>query len=287
MKIIVADKTGFCWGVQRAVNMALDAAHEHGQITVLGDLIHSRAVTERLEQQGARTVESPEQIQQGPVLIRAHGIPPQVRRQVQDKGLRVLDGTCPFVGRVQREAQRLERDGRQIIIIGKAGHPEVVGVLGYTRAGMVLRSEQEIDRLPDYEKVGVVAQTTEDRELFVRLCERIRKRFPDTVVCDTICNATNDRQEAARHLAAEVDLMLVVGDRHSSNTRNLADICRSLTATHHVASADEIQCSWLKGVDSIGIAAGASTPDWVIEAVIERLKELAPGAGHGEVTVIR
>jgi 4-hydroxy-3-methylbut-2-enyl diphosphate reductase len=287
MKIIVAEKTGFCWGVQRAVKMALDAVREYGKITILGDLIHNRAVIERLEAQGARTVESPDDIEDGSVLIRAHGISPAVRQKVQESGAHIHDGTCPFVARVQREAQSLEREGRQVIIIGKQGHPEVVGVLGHTSSGVVVRTEEEIERLPRREKVGVVAQTTEDRDLFARLCERIRQRFPDVVVRDTICSATNDRQEAACAVAARVQLMLVVGDLHSSNTTHLAEICRSLARTYHVTGAQEIDSSWLKGVETVGITAGASTPDWVIEAVIERLKELARDAGHKEVAVGR
>lgn len=287
MKIILARNAGFCWGVQRAVKLAEQAARKHGAISIVGDLIHNRAVTERLARLGARTVESAEQVERGPVVIRAHGATPETRAAMEARGFEIVNGTCPFVAAVQKAAQRLESEGRQVVVIGKKGHPEVEAVLGHTRRGIALRSEEEIEALPPLDKVGVVAQTTEDVSLFERLCRKITEKCADVVIRNTICSATGQRQESARDLAARVNVMIVVGDRHSSNTTNLADICRQITPTHHITCAEELQPAWVLGAESVGVTAGASTPDWVIDAVIDRIRQMALDSGDSQVTVVR
>lgn len=287
MKIILAENAGFCWGVHRAVKLAEEAAEQHGSISIIGDLIHNRAVTERLASLGARTVESPDKIEGGPVVIRAHGVTPETKSTMEEKGLDIVDGTCPFVATAQKAAQEMEKEGRQVIIIGKKGHPEVEAVLGHTKSGMALRSEGEIDALPALLKVGVIAQTTEDTTLFQRLCDKIVQKFGDVVIRNTICSATDQRQGSARDLASRVNVMIVVGDRHSSNTTNLADICRQITQTHHITCAEELEREWILGGEAVGVTAGASTPDWVIDAVIERIRRMALDSGEHQVTVIR
>jgi 4-hydroxy-3-methylbut-2-enyl diphosphate reductase len=267
--------------------MAIEATDRYGSVAILGDLIHNREVVQKLQARGARTIESLEEADGGAIMIRAHGIPPSERRELEEKGFQIVDGTCPFVTRVQRAAQLFEKEGRQVLLIGKAGHPEVVGVLGHTRSGVVVRSEQEIDALPVFEKVGVVSQTTESRELFERLCSHISARFADVVIRDTICSATNERQSSAKQLAEEAEVMIVVGDRHSSNTTHLAEICSAFTETHHIVRADELQTEWIKGREVVGVTAGTSTPDWVIEEVLERLRALALESGAAQVTVLR
>lgn len=287
MRIVLAENAGFCWGVHRAVKLAEEAAEKHGAISIIGDLIHNRAVTERLAGLGARTVDSPEKVERGPVVIRAHGVTPDTRAAMEARGLDIVDGTCPFVATAQKAAQRLELQGRQVIIVGKKGHPEVEAVLGHTKAGIALRSEEEIESLPALPKVGVVAQTTEDATLFQRLCDKIVQKFGDVVIRNTICSATDQRQGSARELASRVNVMIVVGDRHSSNTNNLADICRQITTTNHITCAEELEAAWFAGVEAVGVTAGASTPDWVIDAVIERIRQIALEAGERQVTVIR
>lgn len=286
MKIILARNAGFCWGVERAVDMALEATEKYGSLCILGDLIHNREVVQKLQERGARTIQTPDGADGEAVMIRAHGIPQSSRRELEEQGFEIVDGTCPFVARVQKAAQRFETEGRQVLLIGKAGHPEIVGVLGHTRSGIVARSEQEIDALPMFEKVGVVAQTTESREVFQRLCSYISARFPDVVIRDTICSATEERQSSARELAEKADVMIVVGDRHSSNTTHLAVICSALTETHHIVGPDELEADWVKNREAVGVTAGASTPDWVIEEVLERLRNLALDKGAAQVTVI-
>jgi 4-hydroxy-3-methylbut-2-enyl diphosphate reductase len=286
LKIILARNAGFCWGVERAVDMALEATEKYGSLCILGDLIHNREVVQKLQERGARTVETPDEAGGEAVMVRAHGIPQSTRRELEERGFEIVDGTCPFVERVQKAAERFEKEGRQVLLVGKAGHPEIAGVLGHTRSGIVVRSEQDIDALPMFEKVGVVAQTTESREVFQRLCSYISARFPDVVIRDTICSATEERQSSARELAEKADVMIVVGDRHSSNTTHLAEICSALTETHHIASPDELKADWVSGRETVGVTAGASTPDWVIEQVLGKLRTLALDSGAERVTVL-
>jgi len=280
MKIILAENAGFCWGVERAVDMALKAAQQHEKVSMLGDLIHNKEVISKLHDLGAKTVSSPDAVRSGALVIRAHGISPEIKQGIKDRGLQIVDGTCPFVTRVQRAAQRLEREGRQVIMIGKEGHPEVVGVLGHIQNGIVLRTEEELNALPHFKKVGVVSQTTESRDLFEYLCDRIIERYDDVVIKDTICGATDDRQNSAKALAPKVQVMIVIGDRHSSNTTHLAEICREITTTYHIASAQELGEGWFKGVEAVGVTAGASAPDWIIDEVMARIRQIAQELQH-------
>ncbi|MCC6446522.1 MAG: 4-hydroxy-3-methylbut-2-enyl diphosphate reductase [Armatimonadetes bacterium] len=275
MKIILAENAGFCWGVERAVDMSLKATLQNERVAMLGDLIHNKEVINRLHDLGARTVNSLEEAESGALVIRAHGISPDVRQRIQDQGLSIVNGTCPFVTRVQRAAHKLEREGRQVIMIGKEGHPEVVGVLGHIQNGIVLRTPEELESLPHYDKIGVVTQTTESRGVFEDLCRRIMERCDDVVIKDTICSATDDRQNSAKTLAPRVDLMVVIGDRHSSNTTHLAEICREYTRTHHITSAEELEKEWFVGIESVGVTAGASAPDWIIDKIMARIKDIA------------
>jgi 4-hydroxy-3-methylbut-2-enyl diphosphate reductase len=276
MKVIVADSAGFCWGVERAVRMAIEATETGKRVYLLGEVIHNSEVIRDLERRGAVLVSSPDQVDDrgGLLVIRAHGVSKKVKERARELGITVVDGTCPFVERVQQLAEGFESSGRVPIIVGKAGHPEVQGVLGHTRSGVVVEKVEDVEMLPEIGKVGVVSQTTWDREEFRRICRRIEERFEDVVVKDTICPTTRARIDGARRLAAEVDLMIVIGDRNSSNTTHLAEECSRITRTYLVGKADEIDPSWLHGVKSVGITGGASTPRWMIEEAARKLERI-------------
>jgi len=276
MKVIIADSAGFCWGVERAVRMAIEATETGKRVYLLGEVIHNSEVIRDLERRGAVLVSSPDQVddREGLLVIRAHGVPKKVKERAKELGITVVDGTCPFVERVQQLAEGFEISGRVPIIVGKAGHPEVQGVLGHTRSGVVVEKVEDVDMLPEMRKVGVVSQTTWNREEFRMICRRIEERFEDVVVKDTICPTTRARIEGARRLAMDVDLMIVIGDRSSSNTTHLAEECSRITRTYLVGKADEIDPSWLHGVESVGITGGASTPRWMIEEVARKLERI-------------
>lgn len=280
-KIIVAKSAGFCWGVSRAFEKVMRIAeNEPGQrpVYTYGPLIHNPQAVEVLEQKGIHVlVEVPQKLQ-GTIVIRTHGVPPQERRRLEATGASICDATCPDVGMIQGTVRKHLRQGYFIIIIGDREHPEVKALLGFAeKNGSCIISVGEIERLPaDLSKVCVVSQSTQQRKKFEELVALIRNRYPEAVVFDTICRSTNIRQEEVRELAKEVDAMVVVGGRNSSNTNRLAEISREMgTPTFLIESDEEIEAEKFRQFDSIGVTAGASTPKWVIEQVVARLADIA------------
>ena len=276
-QVIVADKAGACYGVERALKLARKAVAEAtGPVRTLGPLIHNPAVVDELARAGVVAVESPAEAEQGSVLImRAHGVTPEVERQAAEAGLATVDATCPFVKKVHKAAERLAREGYQVIIVGEAGHPEVEGTRGHAPEALVVGSTEEATSLAHVRKVGVVAQTTLERAVLRGVVAELVGRCDELRLVDTICEATSERQQAAAELAARADVMVVVGGRGSANTRHLADVCRArCEATHHIEGADELEAAWLGGADVIGVTAGASTPADQIEEVVTRIQSL-------------
>lgn len=279
-KIIVAESAGFCWGVSRAFDKVMDIAErypERSPIYTYGPLIHNPRAVEMLEQKGIRVLgEIPDRIS-GTVVIRTHGVPPAERRRIEASGASICDATCPDVGKIQGTVRSHLHRGYFIIIIGDREHPEVKALLGFAeKSGACVISKEEIERLPqNLKKVCVVSQSTQQRKKFEELVGYIREIYPECLVFDTICRSTNLRQEEVRNLAQQVNAMVVVGGRNSSNTNRLAEIALEMGApTFLIESDDEIDLDALKAYDAIGVTAGASTPKWVIERVVERLKEL-------------
>jgi 4-hydroxy-3-methylbut-2-en-1-yl diphosphate reductase len=282
MKIIKSSDMGFCFGVRRAVEMMEHEAAAGSPIASLGSVVHNPQVVGRLRERGVDVIKNLDEIADRRVAITAHGVGPLVLEDAQARGLEIVDTTCPIVTRAQQWAKRLLEDGFAVIVFGDPEHKEVRGILGWARGkAITLRDESEIDTLPDDlpSKVGVLVQTTHTEARFTsfvhRLMERRIHRISELRVINTLCNATTGQQAAALHLAQDVDVMVVVGGRESANTRHLAEICAEAgVPTHHVESPEELEPEWFKGVDKVGVTAGASTPDFVIDAVVQRLEEI-------------
>lgn len=279
-RIIVAKSAGFCWGVQRAFNKVLDVAMnhpEHRPVYTYGPLIHNPQAVEMLKQKGIGVVDEIGDDIEGTVVIRTHGIPPVERKRLEASGARICDATCPDVGIIQGTVRRHLKQGYFIIIIGHREHPEVKALLGFAeKRGACINSVAELQALPeDLGKVCVVSQSTQQRAKFDSLVSLIRERHPECVVFDTICRSTDSRQQEVREIAGEVDAMVVVGGRNSSNTNRLAEISREMCArTHLIESESEIDATDFSNANVIGVTAGASTPSWVIEGVVERLRAI-------------
>jgi 4-hydroxy-3-methylbut-2-enyl diphosphate reductase len=274
--VVVSRFAGYCYGVERALQIAEQAGAElEPPVYTLGPLIHNPAVVERLARRGIAAVDDPDAVEQGTVIVRTHGVPPELVARAEARGLEVIDATCPFVSIAHRKAEQLHEQGYVPLILGERDHPEVVGLTA--RAGQKAIVVEDPDRLDlrtvRGKRVGVVVQTTQSRENLSRLTARLAPIVRELLVFNTICDATEKRQQAARELAGTVDVVVVVGGRNSANTTRLANLCREIQPnTHHVESADEIELEWLEGAARVGVTAGASTPEDEIEAVVARIR---------------
>ncbi len=272
-KIFLADKAGFCFGVKRAINTAFEAAGK-GRVYCLGPLIHNPQEVERLRKAGVETVDDFSALKPGDFLIiRSHGVPPAVFAEARDRGLNIIDLTCPFVGKAQRDAGALKEEGYQVVVVGEKKHPEVQSILGHAGDdAVVVETAGDIVGLALQSRLGIVAQTTQSYGNFSEIVLNLLRLSKELKVFNTICSSTKERQDAARVLAGQVDAMFVVGGRNSANTSRLADLCKQEGKhTYHIELADEIRHEWLADANKVGVTAGASTPDWVVEGVIERL----------------
>lgn len=271
MKVIRAKRAGACYGVQRALDMALQTASDEGGASTLGPLIHNPHVVSELARRGIRAIDEPSEAKAGTIIVRSHGVTPQVRRAIESRGLPIVDATCPHVARAQKAAARLAQSCGQVVVVGEAGHPEVEGLVACaTEAGGHVIVAASADDVPSdlKGKVGVVVQTTQTREALTDVLSALDKLPVETEVKDTVCLATRERQESAADLAGKVDAMVVIGGRNSSNTTRLAEICAAVCEnTHHVESRDELDRAWFNGCETVGITAGASTPEDQIAAV--------------------
>ena len=289
MEILVAEHSGFCEGVERAFRIALETAREGKPVFMLGNLVHNRQVVERLENFGVKTVASMNEIPastHGLLLISAHGVAPGVYEAARQRGFEIVDTSCPWVKKPQKLAKELADEGRLVIIFGDKKHPEVKGVVGWAgERALVVENEADLEKLslsPET-KVGIMAQTTQVEDDFQRLVALVKQKVRDVKEYDTICGATSKRQSAAVALAKKVALMLVIGDRMSANTKRLFELCsRTGTETHQIQTKDELVDGWLIGKEKIGITAGASTPDWVINEVISLLRAHAEPAKNNK-----
>ncbi len=278
MDILVADHAGFCFGVQRSLEMAEKALGERNELRCLGQLIHNPQVVAELEAKGLRVVASMEEVPvEGAAMIRAHGAGPGTYAAARERNVTLIDATCPFVRRAQRAAAGLAEEGYQVLVVGERDHPEARGIVEHTGGrATVVEDPAEVDALPLKNRVGVVAQTTQTAEKFTDVISRVVPRVRDIKIANTICDATSQRQAAALEVARQVDVMLVIGGRHSANTTRLADLCSAIgTPTHHIESADEIEPAWLANVARLGVTGGASTPVAAIDETLRRIESLA------------
>jgi len=278
VEIKIAESAGFCWGVKRAVNIATQAL-KRGKVLCLGELIHNSREIKRLKALGMDFVEDIEDVGKGDtVVIRSHGVSPGVIRYLRKKGAEIVDATCPFVKDVHEKAMRLEREGYPVLILGNPRHPEVIGIAGHVREPLIINDMEGIRRLPKFPKLGVVCQTTLNMNFFKEAIAELSLKVKELKVYNTICRATAVRQKETRELAGQVDLMLIIGGKNSSNSTKLYQISKSVNPrSYHIESKEEIREDWFKGVNVVGVTAGASTPQWVIDEVVEYLKDLSKG----------
>ena len=281
MKVVVARSAGFCYGVRRAVELAEEQAARGVPCVMLGSLIHNRDVTRRLAAQGLRVVDSPEEVPDGAaVIIRSHGESRAVHEHFAWRWIEVFDATCPNVTHIHQIVEEAELRGRQPVIVGTPDHPEVLAIAGWCKAPVVLSGEKDLEKwLESGENrnnlpLTFVSQTTSTKKIWDNCVKKAKKLCTNAEFFDTICGATSKRQEEARQLAAQCGLMVVVGDRQSSNTRRLAEICReSCPHVRLIERAKDLDLSQLPQVDMVGITAGASTPAWIIKEVIDKMSE--------------
>ncbi len=291
MKVILARTAGFCKGVRRAMNMVLEASQRlDGEIITEGPLIHNPQTIEILERRKIRVMRQGELPGPGENLfIRTHGVSPERRQELRATGVNICDATCPDVARIQGLIKRHVRQGFRVVIVGDKGHAEVIGLAGNAGdQGDVVGDPAEVAGLPEAEKVCVVAQSTLEPELFERVAAAVRARYPETVVLNTICPSTHNRQEELRRLAQEAEVVVVVGGRNSANTRRLMEISRSLgVPTLHVETADELDPRALSRFRSAAVTAGASTPNWILMQVVTRLQEIEPAGSPRALSLAR
>ena len=275
MEVKLAKTAGFCFGVHRAVDTVYEQIKEStAPIYTYGPIVHNETVVKELESQGVRVLNTKEELsglKEGTVIIRAHGVGKEIYDLLEAKGIHLVDATCPFVRKIHRIVQKEGMNGRQILIIGNARHPEVEGIRGWcTTPSFVVESVEEAQNftMDPGKKLCVVSQTTFNYKKFKDLVEIISKKGYDIIVLNTICSATEERQTEARQIASEVDAMIVIGGSHSSNTQKLFEICKKeCENTYHIQELDDLDLKTLQSIRCVGITAGASTPKKIIEEV--------------------
>jgi (E)-4-hydroxy-3-methyl-but-2-enyl pyrophosphate reductase len=277
LKVKQARTAGFCMGVRRALERVLGEAYkESGPIFTYGPLIHNEQVMKLLESKGVHVAKDLSALKHGTIIIRAHGIPPHERKLLKNSGLRIIDATCPRVARVQALIRYHTHKGYLAVIVGEKDHPEVIGLKGHGNGrAFVISTAEEVPLLPEAEKILVVAQTTQEKQTYDRIVETIKKRYPEALVFNTICGATESRQEEVRSLATHVDGIVVVGGFHSGNTQRLAQVASSTgLPVFHVETDQQLDREKLSAMETIGVTAGASTPNWMINKVVQKIESI-------------
>jgi len=276
MKIIVAKNSGFCYGVKRALQLALATESKKSNHTCTwGELIHNPEVTRKLEVKGIKVVNSVAQLKTGDtVIIRSHGVSPEVYQKLRKKRIKIIDATCPIVKKIQQTVEKLSRQTGEMIIVGNRNHPEIQGLVSYSRdKALVIENEQEAEAQPFRKKRMVLAQSTQDVKLFSRIVSILLEKTSELMVFNTICDSTRIRQESTAKLAGQVEAMIIVGGRNSSNTNKLYEISRRLLPrTYLIESPEEIKPEMLSGVSRIGLSGGASTPPEVIKKTVTAIQ---------------
>ena len=275
MEVTIAKYAGACFGVERALDIVLKNADQKNNVVTLGPLIHNPKVVADLESKGVRVIEKPDEVDSATLIVRTHGVVPEIIDEAKALGHDVVDATCPYVKKVHLAASKLEDEGYQVIIVGESGHPEVDGIVGHAKGAWVVGSRVELEQMTLPKKIGVVVQTTQSQNLLQEVVSYLCTRCENLKVINTICQATSERQAAAKDLALECDCMIVIGGKNSANTTRLYEIClQSCPNTHHVETSDELRVEWFKGCNHIGITAGASTPQKHIQIVKSAIDNL-------------
>lgn len=280
MEVRIAENAGFCFGVKRAMKMAWDELENKSENDVysLGPLIHNKQAVNRYKEKGLMEKDSLEKIpNNSKLIIRSHGVAENIYTESQSKNMKIVDTTCPFVKKIHDIVKDYYTKGYKIIIVGNATHPEIIGINGWcNNEAYVINCLEEIDNITfnSNNKYCVVSQTTFNLELFDKIVDTLKSKTDNLTVKNTICFATKERQLAANDLAKEVDCMVVIGGKHSSNTQKLVNICEDLVPTFSIETKEELNKDDFKNFKVAGVTAGASTPDWIIDEVIEYLKAI-------------
>jgi len=276
MDIIIAKNCGLCYGVKRALELAKSTRRRRsGKVFTLGELIHNPQVIAQLEKQGIHSIENPGSVLTGPVIIRSHGVAPRVYELLERKKIKIVDATCPIVKKIQRLVERLTEENKEVIIVGNREHPEIKGLIGYSRGkGRIIENEAQVQALPRRKKRVVLAQSTQDIFLFGRIVAALVEKTECLEIHNTICHSTQTRQKSTSELAAQVDVLFIVGGKSSSNTNKLYEISKRIQPnTHFIEKAGQITPEMLRGAKIIGLSGGASTPPEAIEEAVARIRK--------------
>lgn len=279
MNVVCPKYMGFCPGVKRAWSLVEKTAEEKSSpIYLLGELIHNQQAIDRLNEWGIKTIDSLKEIKdkKGIVIIRAHGEPPQTYQKLKNLNLNFVDTTCPNVIKIQKLAKQLSNDGFFVVVCGKKDHPEPKATLGHAQKGLIIDSISDAEKIVPRKKIGLLSQTTFSPVIFEQICQILKKKTKEFKSIGTFCQITQMAQKEAQKIAKKVDLMIIIGGKHSSNTKRLVEVCQKIIPTHHIETAKELKTNWFKGVKKVGLTAGASTPDWIIKEVQIKLKNLKP-----------
>jgi len=274
MKIFLAKNAGYCFGVRDAVQLAYDTAQDDGDVYMLGHIVHNENVVEKLDKAGAKVVETLDQVPNGkPILFRAHGTHVDTWKKAQEKNMNIIDATCPLVEEIHDEIKILEKEGRKIIIIGDHGHDEVIGIASQVKNAVIVANPDEANALRKTKKAGVVSQSTQTIENVQEIINILMSKVFDLRFVNTICFPTKRNQEQIKELAEACDLMIVIGSFTSANSKRLTQLAKERNKlSFQVTCANDVDESWLENVETVGISAGASTPDNIINEVINKIK---------------
>jgi (E)-4-hydroxy-3-methyl-but-2-enyl pyrophosphate reductase len=277
VEVLLARENGFCFGVKKAVELTEAAAESGRPVHNLGQVVHNPKISQRLEARGVKVIKDPSEATDGIVVIRAHGVPPQVRAAIEDRGLECIDATCSLVLRAQRFTKQLADEGYTVVLLGTPDHPEVVGLRAFAGDNYhIVETEEQWKKLPKMKRAGVVSQSTQPPWAFTALVAHVATIAQEMKVYNTVCPVTVKRQNAATELAEQVRTIVVVGGRNSANTRELVNLARMQGRdAHHIESADEVLPEWIRGQERVGLIGGCSTPMDTLLEVKERIEALA------------
>ncbi len=278
MIIKKAKTQGFCFGVAITLKKAEEtvAARDGAPVTTLGHIVHNPQMVASFEEKGLRNAHSVDEVESGTLFVRAHGLPVEVFDKAAQKGLTIVDATCPMVTKIHVQAEKLRADGYKIVVVGDPNHPEVKGTLSHVPGAWIVQSPADVDALPRASRVGVVVQSTWSAAGFTEIVSKLSSKYYDVRAVNTICTDTHNRQNEAESLAREVEVMVVVGGKTSANTKHLADLAATRGArSYHVEGPAELEPQWFVGVQTAGLMSGASTPGWLVDEVEARMEVLS------------
>ncbi len=276
MEIVIAKNAGFCFGVKRAINLVEKAGDGKKSLYTLGPIIHNPQVVSKLEKQGVGIIYDLHKFKKGRVVVRSHGADLSFFKEAKEKGIEVVDATCPFVKSAQNLIKQLSRDNYKVVIVGEKDHPEVKGLVSYANTEVeVIQETNQLKNVFSWKRIGVISQTTQSRENLKIIVTGLLQHTKEIKIYNTICEATQYRQNEAKKIAQKTDLMLIIGGYNSANTNRLARTCKEIqNKTYHIETEKDLEISWFKNVEKVGISTGTSTPQWIIEEVVKKLRRI-------------